>query len=426
MSLPSSLKMKSKVEDKPEISLPSSMKKKEVPESDEKYQTEEETERNIDRAKARSFAQIGETVLGAPGDIANFFLGLFGKEQNILPGSSKLKEYAEKGSKGYLKANTDFEKGADEFLSDVTSMSLPGTGPYKFVKNIGVPIVGTMVKEGLKYNNASEKAQAYGKVGSMVTLDLLSRRFGGGVKEYAGSLFKKADQSMPKGVSFDASKLSKSLDDLEKTFKMGGSRPTTKKALEKVLEIKNEIKNNKIDGKNLSAYRPSINEAIEEMGGFSIDVPRKLKPQAIHNLNKVKGEVIKTLEDYGKKFNPEYLKNSQNANEAWAAYSKSNKIANFIQKKIGYSPKSKAVQALFSLSPYATAGAIGALSLPTAAGAGIALTGYQAFKVLERIRTSKVLSKYYQNVLKEASVGNIALTEKNLKALDENLKDDKE
>jgi hypothetical protein len=415
MSMPSSLRLKEKpsfVQN--EVKTPSSLKKKPSFEGE----SEEETERNIDRNKARTLSRMGETALGAPGDIASFFAGLFGKEQSIFPTSSQLKEKTEKASFGYLQPKNKNEERGDELASDIASMALPGAGKYNMMRNIGIPIVANLVKEGLNYVNAGEKSQGYAKIGTMVALDLISRR-SGGVKSHLNSLYQKAEQALPEGLSFDASNLERSLNKIEKNLKMGGERPTTTKSLKKIDEIKKDIKNGKIEGKKLAAYRPAINEIIDDIGGFNFEMSRKLKPQAIRNLNEVKGEAIKSLEQYGKKFNPEYLKYSQDANEAYAAYSQSNRIANFIQNKLPYSPKSKAVQALFSIAPHATLGAVGYLSPAAATGAAVGLTGYQAVKILERVRRSPVLRKYYQNVLKEAASGNIPQTSKNMKALDE-------
>ncbi len=424
MNPPSSLKLKRPAQPNPEEkpNLPSSLKlKKPVKQpSQEDFMTDEDFERSIETANARIWNRIGETVLGAPGDIASFFTGLFGDEQQTIPTSRDIRSAGKKITGEALEPKTGMEEKIDEFVSDVASFSLPGTGQFKAIRNIGIPIIGGLMKEGLKYGNASEKTQAYGKVGTMVVLDLLSRRTGG-AKKYAGSLFQQAEEALPKGVSFDASKLEKSLDTLEKTMTMGGTRPSTKKSLDKILEIKKEIKNGKIEGKRLAAYRSSINEAIDEIGGFNLEVPIKQKPAAIRNLNQVKSEVIKTLDEYGGKYNPEYQKLSRDANEAWAAYEKSNKIASFIQKKVPYASKSKSAGLLFSSTP--VIGPAAAAILNPAGGVGLtaAALGYQSYKVLDRVVRSPVLRKYYINSLKEAAAGNVSQTTKNLKLLDKEL-----
>jgi hypothetical protein len=420
MSFPSTLRLKSEPSIQNQQSLPSTLKlKNNQPQLSEKidFSSQEEDEREIERAQAQLTSRGLESFLGAPGDIASFLTGMFGKEQEVLPTSKKLREFSEKSSLGYTKPKNEFEEDIGNIVSDVASMAIPGSGHYSFARNIGIPIVGGLIKEGLKYNNSSEKSQAYGKVGSMIALDLISRR-SGGVKKYVDTLYKKADQSLPKGVSVKASGLDSALTKLEETLSAGGSRPTTKKSLEKLNEIRKEIKNDKIDIKRLAAYRPSINEAIEEIGGFNFEIPKKLKPQTIRNLNQVKSEVIKTLDQYGEKFNPEFLKYNKSANEAYAAMQKSNVIANFIKDKVPYTPQSKSVQALFSYAPVAGAAALGSMS-PVSGAAAIGGAGaYQGFKVLHRVMNSPTLRKYYLNVLKESTAGNISQTSKNLKALD--------
>lgn len=424
MSLPSSLKLKSnniEPQKKAQNNLPSSLKPKEKKISPELFEgeSEEETQRNIERSQARSLSRIGETVLGAPGDIASLVSTLFGEEKKTLPTSKELKGLSEKASFGYTKPQTEFEKTADEFVSDTAAMALPGSGKYNFIRNIGIPLVGSLVKEGLKYNNAEEKTQAYSKMGSMVALDLISRR-SGGIKKHISDLWEKAEKVTPKGVSVNASGLEKSLDKLEKSLTAGGKQPSTMKSLEKIGEIRNEIKNGKIPLDRLIPFRKSINAVIDEMGGFSYEVPFKYRPQAKFNLNQVKSNVINTVNEYAEKFNPELGKAWKNANEASAAYSQSNKIANFIQKKIPYVPKSEAVLKLFSYAPLAGAASLAKMSVPGAAAAGLATSGYQTFKILNRMKNSKVLRKYYSNVLKNAAAGNVPQTTKNLKALDEN------
>lgn len=448
MTMPSSLRLKSQKDTQPQLlgnageneqvlpqqssqSLPSSLRLKAPvqPKQEEHFMTDEEFERANELAQAKIWSRIGETALGAPGDIAEFFSsipgltglsGIYGK--NILPTSHDIREFGKKATGGALEPKTPLEEKIGEFASDVTSVSLPGSGPFKAIRNLGIPIVGALAKEGLKYANADEKTQAYGKVGTMVALDLLSRRTGG-ARKHASELFQKAEESLPKGVSFDASNLEQSLVTLERDLTKGGQRTTTSKALDKILEIKKEIKNGKIDAKRLAAYRPAINEAIDDLGGFNIEISKKNKPAAIRNLNRVKNEVIKSLDEYGAKYNPEYQKYNRDANEAYAAYQKSNKIANFIQNKISYSPKSKALQALFSFAPTASLGALSYFTPGVGAAAGAGVLGYQGYKILDRVIRSPSLRKYYFNVLKGASAGNVPLVEKNIKALDKEVSD---
>jgi hypothetical protein len=96
-------------------------------------------------------------------------------------------------------------------------------------------------------------------------------------------------------------------------------------------------------------------------------------------------------------------------------------VANFLEKKLNFSPKSKAVQALFSFSPKASVAGLAYLGPGAAAGGVAALSAYNGIKVLMRVSQSPTLRKYYKNVLSNAVKGNVGATSKNLKALDSGL-----
>ena len=389
---------------------------------EDQYESEEETQRNIERNQAQFTSRIGEGVLGLPGDLVNFVGGLFGYNPEA-PGSEKLRELSEEATGGYTKPQGELEERVGETLQDMALFALPGAKHYGVARNIGIPVVANLAKEGIKYSGSGETGQAAGKIGTMVILDLLSHRNAlGSSKEYASSLFKKADEAIPKGLSINSSNLEKSLDVLEKSLKAGGEKPSTGDALKKISEIRGSVKNGKIDLKDLVAYRPAINEWIDKHKGFDIAVPPSVKTKIIHNLNNVKGEVIKAAEEYGAKYNPEYLKLSQSANEAYSAWAQSNKIKNFIEKHA--SSKLKSTGAKLILGGVLTGGVGGTGALVGGAAAGLGALGAGAgYKVLQTILRSKspTLRNHYFNILEGASKGNIGQVTKNAKALDKEL-----
>lgn len=389
---------------------------------EDQYVSDEEVQRNIERSQATNTSRIFESVLGLPSDLVNFAGSLFGYDLG-LPGSEKLKEISEEATGGYTKPQNEFESRVGETLQDIALFALPGAKHYSIARNIGIPIVANLAKEGIKYSGEGEGKQAAGKIGTMVLLDLLSHRKGlGTAKEYASSLFKQADEAIPKGLSIKASNLEKSLTSLENSFKAGGERPSTGDALKKISEIKNEINKGKIDLKDLVAYRPAINEWIEKYKGFDIAVKPVIREKIIHNLNQVKGEVIKAAEEYGSKYNPEYLKLSQSANEAYQAYAQSNKISNFIQKHATSKLKSTAAKALLGGAFAGGAAGVSGILGATAGGLATGATGigYKIFKTILRSK-SPTLRNHYFNILEGASKGNAAQVLKNAKALDKEL-----
>ena len=384
-----------------------------------------EFERETERHQARNLSRFLESTIGLPGDIASFATGLLGSEQKLLPRSEDLQRFSERATGGFTTPQSELERFSDDVFKDIGTMLFPGAKAYNAARNIGIPIVGNLIKEGIKYSGTEEKNASYAKMGTMIALDLLSQRrgMGGGAKKYAGNLFKKAEELVPEGVKVDATQLQQNLSKLENNLKMGGKRPSTQKSLEKISEIQGEIKDGKIGVKELMAYRPSINEAISEYGGFDLKLNPAIKQKAIRNLQDVKKSAINAIEEWGAKESPEFLKLNRSANEAWAAYENSNKIAQFIEKHAGKfaSPVTKS---LFGLGTVGTgiSGILAPTATSIAGGAGLlGVSGYQTFKILSRIKNSKTLSKYYGDILSGAAKGNAGQVLSNLKALDKEL-----
>lgn len=396
----------------------------------EKFPFEEEgdLEREIERAQARTTSRIAETILGAPGDISNFITSLFGLPKAPIGylSSDVLKKGSEKLTRGYTAPQTEFEKAVDEASETFASMALPGSWGYGFARNLGIPIAATLTKEGIK-SKFGEKAGTYGQLGTMLFLDLLGGRISqGGAKQYAGNLFKERNKTIPKDALTDASGLKTSLETLKKDLKKGGVATSDKAALTKIDEILEKISDKGvIEVDELPKFQTKINEAIMEGGGFEIQAPKAVKQRTVKNLNDVKSKVIDALTKYGEIQNPEFLELHQQANRAHAVYEKSNKLSNFFKKHFGNKITSPVLKTLLGLGTTAAAGT-GAFFSPAITGllgtaAGSAGGLYQAFKLGYRVVKSPELRRHYLEVLKNASSGNVARTEKSLKALEKSL-----
>jgi hypothetical protein len=386
------------------------------------FETYEDLERQIDKSKAKLTSRGIEVVAGLPGDVVNFVRGLFGKEPHPwLPDSKELQKFSEKITGGYTAPENEFEQKTGEAFQDIATMALPGAKHYSIARNIGIPIAANLAKEGVNRAGGSEKTQNFTKLAINVILDLILHRRGlGTAKEVSGKLFQEADKKIPKGLSINSSNLERNLTNLEKNLSMGGSRPDTAEALQKISEIKSQIKYGKIDLKELVAYRPSINLWIDKYKGFDIAVPDKIRRKIINNLQNVKGEVINAAEEYGKKYNPEYLKLSQNANSSWQAIEQSNKISKFIEKTASSKIKSVALKSVLGLAGTAAYGGTGVLlGMSAATGLGGAgMLGYKALKTMIRAK-NPVLLKHYGKILEGAAKGNAAQVIKNVKFLDD-------
>lgn len=392
----------------------------EQPQEQFPFEGENDLDREIERNIARGTSRIAETALGLPGDLYSFAKYLFGADpETNLPTSSSLKNLSEKASLGYTKAQNEAEEKSDEVLQDVASFMIPGSNTYNMVRNIGIPIVANLAKEGVKYAGGEKLGDA-AKIGTMIVLDLIAHRQGG-AKKYAGDLFGESEKLIPEGAELSSPRFQKVMSNLEKTLESGGSKPSTEKALTKVNELKNKMKDGKIEVKELIDFRKSINEIKDSLGGFDINVPIKIKKKMIANLDLVKKEVIGALDEYGSKFNPEFRKLNKSANEAWAAIEGSEKMGNFILKTTKNAFKSPYTSVALGLGGYGAhkVGLAATIGKGAVVGAPVAYGLYETYKVFHQIAKSKDMAKYYGNILKGAASGNASQVSKNAKLLDE-------
>ena len=424
--MPSSLRLKSQPQQQQNINnqktssfqLPSSLRlKSQVTEFP--YENENDLEREIERSQAQLTSRGIETIAGLPGDIESLGRHIFGLDPDTyLPTSEKLQNVSENASLGYTKPKNEFEERMGEVVKDVASFALPGSGKYNFVRNIGIPVVANLVKEGVKYAGG-EKVGDAAKIGTMIVLDLMNLK-GGGAKKFAGNLFNESEKLIPEGATLKSAKFEKSLFNLDKSLSSGGSAPSTEKALKKVSEIQSKMKNGEIEVKELIDFRKNINEIRSELGGFEVQLPKHIKQKAIANLDTVKKQVINALDEYGL-MNKEFGKINKSANEAYAAYETSDKLARFIEKTVKNTVKSPLAKSILGLSSIGGGVMYPAIAAKAGAVAAPLYVGYESYKVLHQVMNSPILRKFYGNILKGAASGNTAQVINNSKALDKEL-----
>ena len=364
-----------------------------------------------------------------------FITGITGKpkEEFPLPTSGELQKKSEKATLGYTTPRTEHEKKSDEIAADIASFAYtPGGRLFKgsqkaqfgkkLAQVVGLPIAGELAKEGVGHLGGEEGAQTAAKVGTMLMLDLATSR-GGGSKKYINGLWKNVDDMIPAGATADATKLSNGLNTLLADLKQGGTTPRTAAAIQKIEEVLKAIDNGQISSKELTKFRKSINDNIDQLGGFDFNVPKSQRIASIDNLNKVKKEVIESFNEYAAQNNPELAKMWHSANEASAVQGQSNGISNFIRKQFGDKFKSVAGKSLFGLVPAGAYSAVVNIPATIAAG-GIAAgtaTAYQAGKLIYKITNSPTLRQYYKKVLEGATKQNSQQVIQNLTQLDNKL-----
>lgn len=389
----------------------------------EQMQESEGLEKDIERNTTRSLSRMGERIVGMPGDLQSFVTSLFssGGGGIPLPTSQDLKQFSQKSTLGYTKAQNKPEEISDELVGDVASMYTSGAGKTLFGnlgRAIGIPLVGTSVKEGLKEGGVSENASTWAKSGLMLALDLLSKRAGGS-KKYIGDLFAESEAAIPNGLRVPVSQLQQDLSASKTVLQRGGSSSRTTKALQKIDEIEQRIQNGTMDPKEFPAFRKTINSAIDDLGGWDMATSPANRRQAIKHLNEVKDAIIKEAERYGQT-NPQFLKAWKKANEAASVSGKSNKISNFIEKVVG-KKAGTTIKTLFGFG-----GVTSLLSPGTALVAGAGTVAYQGFKLLYRVVNSPTLRDYYKKVISSALKENASQVSANAKALEQKTKEEDE
>jgi anti-sigma28 factor (negative regulator of flagellin synthesis) len=381
------------------------------------YEGENDLEREIERNISRTTSRAIEKGLGAAGDIQQFAksligLPIFGALQ--LPTTEKIRETI--GSSEYLQPKNEFEEKADQFTQDVISLSLPGSSSHSLLRNVGIAVAGSLGKKAAKELGASPETQELTKQGLMTVLDIMNIRKTegkGGAKKFASSLFQESESLVPEGAKINAGKYASSLEKLEKDLNKGGTSPKVEPALKKIKELKDKIHDGEITVDELVSARKKINDIIESGGGFEYSPHPKVKKQALHHLREVKSKVIDALDEYGK-MNPEFGNMNKSANEAYAAYSASNSITNFLKRNFGDKISDAATKVALGLaSPGAIAGAK-FFPLTTVAAAS-ATPVYLTTKILRRISGSPTLRKYYGNILRYSLQENIPLVDDSIK-----------
>ena len=298
------------------------------------FMGDSELEKAGEKGIAVAGSRIAEGLLGTPGNIQSLLqqFGLLPKETPFkLPTSEQLKAFSEDITKGYT--SQEGTKRLQEFATDIGSM-LAGPGGTSIMRAVGVPLAGELAKEGVKLIKGTEKTQDLAKLGGMVITDFLLGR-GKGTRAIANEYLNIAENSIPKNSTFGANNLTNSLKNLEKTISTGLITPAKKPALETIRRITDDLidSQGQIDPRLFPVLRRDINELIDASKGFKIDRAERItQERTLRNLNKVKSEIIKSGEEYGRTGNPTFLENWRKGNEMLFVNSKSKQMADIFSK----------------------------------------------------------------------------------------------
>lgn len=411
----------------------------------EELTKEESASEWAERTSNRLALRAGQTILGLPGNVKNAisksrksltdFLGLpdleemetkaLGKpeegswEHSIMnpPTTQQLKEQTPEIEKklglkpGHLEPQGEGEKFVDELTEDLTSFFLPGTSKMRMMTRIGAPVVANLAKQGWKFFGGSEETAEKIKMGVMLTTTLAGQS---NPAQFAQDRITRAFDMIPAQYTVNVSALSNRLTPLYNRVSKGLGVPSKSKAIQGMEDLSKQIQNGRLPMKTLMQARDDINEWIAEAGGW--DIPVQVRDRTLANLNELKTQIIKTIDENLAQRFPEAGELYRTGYEAAAVTHQSNAISNFIERNVGRKAASVGAKLLFP----GLAG--GAAILPkTAALGATAYPIYKSGQILYRIAESPTLAKYYQDTIRHSLEGNAPAMAKSFAKLDAEL-----
>lgn len=396
----------------------------------------------ITRGAARTGSRLGEAILGLPGDIREGLKGLaisgvnlvspesaqFFKEKEqqpkpfSLPTSSDIREKTAELTGGFTEPKTSGEAKADEFLTDFAMLALPVKRKIPFARAIGTDIAGHLAKEGIEKFGAGTTTQDITKLGTFFLAGLITP--GKSARKLANDLYKQRDALIPAGADVAATNFVQDLKGLKAKLLKGVPGTKENAVLKYIDELLTKSAGGRIEIEELTNVKRQINERITELvqeGTFKRKDARQLfKPLGRY--------VEDAIELYGTQSNAPFLKAHKQANEVWGAIEESGKVSSMVSNLLKGHHLKTPIGTLFTGGGAAALGgaiyAHPALAGPIIGTAGAAYGVNKAVELMNRVRKSPTLRKYYQGVVAESLKGNSAAALKNLQNLDKAMEHD--
>lgn len=403
-------------------------------------QPAESVPENINRQILRTGARGAETVLGAPRALGEFLESIV-PEKLLKKGAEKvgLKEPVEKGLETVkkfspyklfptseqvrknvtnklfgeaLEPKNEWEKKADDVVSDFTALALPFPGSkLKLLKPALLSLGGNIASEVVGHMGGTEKQKTFTKLGVILTGSLINPK---GAENLKNSLYKDAAEALPADATVAAKPLENAINELESSLRKGGIAGSDKEALQKIADIRGEMQGAQIPIESLQRLKVKINEAkagvYKQLEGNKPGIK-----SAKRNLERVGKSVDDALNLYGKQ-NPQWEAFYRPANEVHGAIEQSKRARNFIGKQMKKYGHHLILPAL-GIGHFGGPAAIGS----AAAGAGIGAGALVGAEIAARIFKSPTLRKHYFSLVKSALKEDAVATRENLRKLEKEL-----
>lgn len=319
--------------------------------------------------------------------------------------------------KDYFEPRSEGEKWAGELNQDIISSLLPGTGRFNLLKNIGGPILANLSKSGLKYIGLSDENAEKAKLGIMFTTSLASQS---NPAQFARDRIAQAKSMIPNGMTVFTNNFRNELNTLRTRLNRGLGVPSKSKTIQGINELELQIDNNgRIPMQNLMQARDDINQWISEAGGW--DIPADVREPTLVNLNRLKRNIIDTIDNNLTTRLPQVGEMYRTGYEAAAVTHQSNAVSNFIQKNYGKKVASAATKVVF---PALVTG--GAVLPKTAIGTAALLPAYKTGQILYRVYNSPTLARYYRDVITASLQSNAPAMVYSMQKFDKAMKEEED
>ena len=419
----------------------------ETHQAEPKYDPDEESFFSmVARNSAENAKILVSKVAGAPGDLqqisTNFIAnmpssgGFFGNAIAEWIGKDKWEKVARSTqhlpTSETVKKNLDYmfgktpsksekEKVVNEVVGDVGGV-LGGTatfgGALRARNILGIPGVANVVKQTAKWLGFGEEESNLAKMAVWLPMALLSNVNG---PAHASRMMNAGRQGIPQALQSNVPRLTRNLNQLERSTLMLGSDPRSALARQQINLIRENLANGQTNVRSLMTAYDGVNAAKRGSGMFELGrTDRNFARERINEVNRiVRDEIVQSSQAH-----PEAINNWQNGLTAWATVHQSNAITNWVEK-LARGPYVKLLQgptaALFGFGSY------GAITAPLVGGA-VAAGGpaaYKSFQTMYRMWQNPDLAQYYWGAISAAQAENLPVFIKQYEKLSEKLENSK-
>ncbi len=325
-----------------------------------------------------------------------------------LPRKQEVRQFTKDLFGDTFEPQTEAEEFVGETFGEFASLVFPFLGAVKPLRALITTIGANAAKQTGEWLGLSDKASSMMKLGTYVLGSFIQP---GTAKNFYERNYKAAGEALPENATVSSTRLSASLDGLEKELRKGGVSSADTGALKQIRNIRKQMEGAQTPIDSLIAGKRKINidrgNIYEQLKGNKSGIRT-----ANRNMEKISKIVDDSLSEYAKQ-NPEWGKYYREANNAFGAFQNSQKASKFIKGSLGrWAVKHAAFGALL--------GHLGGIKALAVGGAAVVLP-YQVSKTLSQIFNSKPLAKEFQKLYQAALQGNLKAATESVKKIDAGL-----